>query len=513
MVLKIEIDYLRLKERCQMREEEFFNLPGFSKIDNKRYQTDPVESDGTKINKKFSLVSPEDDWYLFQDNGANILAVAHLDNVNPATSVKGFGHVNYRGTNNEKRVYCPQFDDRLGAYILLDLLPGIFGGTPYDILLTTNEEIGMSTARNFLPPAGKDYNWMVEFDRRGEDVVFYDYENPDWRAAFLDAGFRVGSGSFSDVAALKFLRICGVNIGVGYHDEHSKYAYMIENELIPQLEKFYRFFMLYKDTKFPFDPAVHKRTYTTYQSGWTSEWNWQDRTWSTYNSPASGRNQKPGAKVHSLPPTTSTLHREKPAQDDVNDELYDLYSQEFDEQLEGVDFDRTTFKDAGGSTFVVYSEKKTKTQYIRCSKCLTPYDIEDVMWSRIGSPVCTDCMGSVVPSLAIQMEQTVQRTIDRIHVILANNAQVTLADFSEEQLYVLPEVLEDDELEWLEDAGGITTVLEDGVIHHLRVPSWFTKEDTVICDVCGECDYKEETITFTTQDGAKQVCRWCVVKE
>src|SRR5687767_14937641 len=91
------------------------------------------------------------------DRGGSVLAVAHLDWVmrrKPMLSKQGI-------------IQCPQLDDRLGVWVILDVLPAI--GVQVDVLLTDSEEVGASTAGYFIPK--KDYNWVFSFDRAGMDVV------------------------------------------------------------------------------------------------------------------------------------------------------------------------------------------------------------------------------------------------------------------------------------------------------------------------------------------------------
>ena len=119
--------------------------------------------------KKKGVNTPKkDEWFIFIDNGADTLAVGHLD------------YVKYHKAVMEEGILkCGQLDDRLGVWIILELLPAM--GIQSDILLTTNEEKGLSTAGLFdLSVVGKQdhqYNWMYEFDRRGKEVVMYKYED------------------------------------------------------------------------------------------------------------------------------------------------------------------------------------------------------------------------------------------------------------------------------------------------------------------------------------------------
>lgn len=152
-----------------------------------------------------SVPTPEGN-YIFRDQGERVLGIAHLDTVLPCTQFVRDGD----------RVYCPALDDRLGVYLLSDLLPLL--GVKFDLLLTDGEERGCSTARWFVPP--RRYNWMFSFDRAGTDVVMYQYDSPANRRLLQRAGFRVGVGSYSDIADLDFLGCAGFNFGTGYYRQH-----------------------------------------------------------------------------------------------------------------------------------------------------------------------------------------------------------------------------------------------------------------------------------------------------
>ena len=179
--------------------------------------------------------APEN-FYYYKDNGSNILAVAHLDTVGDADErttrfvvTEGGGTV----------VFSRALDDRLGAYIILELLPLL--GLKYDILLTVGEESGMSTASFFEPPKGKEYDYMIEFDRGGTDVVMYQYDDQEVRELVRNAGARVGDGSFSDISYLGHLEIKGFNWGVGYQDYHGPRAHAFLDDTFSMVAKYLRF--------------------------------------------------------------------------------------------------------------------------------------------------------------------------------------------------------------------------------------------------------------------------------
>jgi len=177
----------------------------------------------------------------YLDNDSNILAVCHVDTVQSSQFFK----------IKKELILSPRLDDRLGIYTSLFHLPKM--GIKLDILLTDNEEIGQTTASNFVPK--KDYHWIVGFDRKGTGVVLYNYDSVNWKNAISDF-FAIQQGTYSDISELEDLKISAVNVGIGYHNEHSKDAYMVKKEFLYQIECFEKFYKKYKNTVFPHVPSV-----------------------------------------------------------------------------------------------------------------------------------------------------------------------------------------------------------------------------------------------------------------
>ncbi len=176
------------------------------------------------------------DYYHFRDNGSHVLAVAHLDTVVPAEQRTPY----FCATRNDgPYIRSGALDDRLGAYVILKLLPAL--GITCDWLLTTGEEDAQSTASFFKTE--KDYDWIIEFDWGGTDVVMYQYDNADTRAAVRASGAVVGQGSFSDIAYLEHLGVAAFNWGVGYRGNyHSVDGYAFLNDTFMMTAKFIRFY-------------------------------------------------------------------------------------------------------------------------------------------------------------------------------------------------------------------------------------------------------------------------------
>jgi hypothetical protein len=142
-------------------------------------------------------------------------------------------------------VKAPQLDDRLGVWTILAALPQCLPlkDMPYDILLTSNEEIGKSTGVLFNPPEGKQYNWIFEWDRRGNDVVMYDYKTKELEKLLEAHHFKVGWGSFTDIGVLDFLGCAAFNFGTCYYGEHSKDCHADIPLLIKQIGLFKDFYI------------------------------------------------------------------------------------------------------------------------------------------------------------------------------------------------------------------------------------------------------------------------------
>jgi hypothetical protein len=190
---------------------------------------------------------PAEDYYHFKDNGARVLAVAHLDTV-----VEAKHRVpRFVMTREGPLVTCGALDDRLGAYVILHLLPRL--KVNCDVLLTVGEESGASTAAFFEP--GKDYDHVIEFDRMGTDVVLYQYEDAASRAAVQASGAVVGTGSFSDISVLDMLRIKAFNWGVGYRGNyHSPKGYAWLNDTFAMVAKYLRFHAQNANVTMPHEP-------------------------------------------------------------------------------------------------------------------------------------------------------------------------------------------------------------------------------------------------------------------
>lgn len=248
--------------------------------------------------------------HAFRDNGANILAVAHCDVVSYVGK-----HFEKCDLTTEQLIFCPRLDDRLGVYTVLDLMPKM--GINMDVLLTENEEVGASTASDF--ETTKEYNWIVEFDRNGTDVVTYNYDEMD---AYLAGHFRsIGNGSFSDICELEHLGVAGVNVGVGYRHEHTNRCHMVVDDYLDQMARFAEFFEERKDTRIDHVPTVWAAAeYPSYHYGYRGSTTYTWPKAGSYPDTSGARPYGDGVETDS-PPETKKYKQQK--LEDFQDEFPD----------------------------------------------------------------------------------------------------------------------------------------------------------------------------------------------
>ena len=160
-----------------------------------------------------------DDKYIVAVGDIPIALVAHMDTVfkYPVTQMY---------YDQQKGVlWSPEglgADDRAGIFAIIKILQS---GLRPSVILTTDEETGAIGASAL---AEKDcpipnLKYMIQLDRRGNnDCVFYDCYNPNFIDYVEEFGFIEHWGSFSDISVLMpAWKICGVNLSVGYEDEHT----------------------------------------------------------------------------------------------------------------------------------------------------------------------------------------------------------------------------------------------------------------------------------------------------
>lgn len=160
--------------------------------------------------------------YIVATGNIPIALVAHMDTV--FEDQKETKELFYDST--KKVLWCPQgagFDDKAGIAAIIEIVER--GYRPH-IILTTNEECGGIGATMLASKNNpfKDLRYFIELDRRGQnDCVFYDCDNKKFTSYVESFGFEENWGTFSDISVLcPAWKIAGVNLSIGYQNEHSK---------------------------------------------------------------------------------------------------------------------------------------------------------------------------------------------------------------------------------------------------------------------------------------------------
>lgn len=159
--------------------------------------------------------------YIIAEGNLPICLVAHLDTVFPYAPQEFFFDPSARV------LWSPDgagFDDRVGVYIILDMLAA--GHRP-SIVFTTGEEIGGIGARKLVSDYKecpfKECRAIIELDRAWEnDSVFYQCDNKDFEKYINKYGFVTSIGTFTDISIIApEWGIAAVNLSVGYLEEHT----------------------------------------------------------------------------------------------------------------------------------------------------------------------------------------------------------------------------------------------------------------------------------------------------
>lgn len=114
-------------------------------------------------------------------------------------------------------------DDRAGIYAIVKILEAGYRPT---IILTADEELGNLGAQVMVqliqkPPI--ELKYIIQLDRRDfNDCVFYDCWNEEFMNYIINFNYNFAYGTFSDISTIcPAWGIAGVNLSVGYKDEHS----------------------------------------------------------------------------------------------------------------------------------------------------------------------------------------------------------------------------------------------------------------------------------------------------
>ena len=209
--------------------------------------------------------------YIIAEGDIPVALVAHLDTVFKFPPEEVF-------FDQKKNVlWSPDglgADDRAGVFAILQILRT--GLRPH-VIFTTDEESGGlgATALSLLDCPFKDLKYIIELDRRGSnDCVFYDCENPKFTEYVESFGFEWNFGTYTDICEFcPKWKIAGVNLSVGYRDEHSVSEVLFVGQLLSTIEKVKKMLADAGNIKTPFKyiPGFYKGYQFAFGADWYSK--------------------------------------------------------------------------------------------------------------------------------------------------------------------------------------------------------------------------------------------------
>lgn len=187
------------------------------------------------LKKSYEKVIKTED-YVYAEGDIPIALVAHMDTVFFEGPPKNIYYDSYQST-----IWSPQglgADDRAGVFAILNI---IHSGFRPHVIFAANEELGVlgATKLGEKECPFEDLKFIIELDRRGSnDCVFYDCNNPEFEIFISSFGFETATGIFSDISALcPAWGIAGVNLSIGYYNEHSKNEFLKLDEMYATIKK------------------------------------------------------------------------------------------------------------------------------------------------------------------------------------------------------------------------------------------------------------------------------------
>jgi hypothetical protein len=154
-------------------------------------------------------------------------------------------------------------DDRAGVFAISQIVKS--GLRPH-IILTTDEEIGAAgaiAAANRSCPF-EELKYIIELDRRGSnDCVFYNCNNPEFTNYVEQFGFVEHWGTFSDISVLcPRWGVAGVNLSIGYRDEHSTSEILFIGRMLDTIEKVKQMLNQKDIPQFKYIPLYNEKYFT-----------------------------------------------------------------------------------------------------------------------------------------------------------------------------------------------------------------------------------------------------------
>jgi len=188
-----------------------------------------------------SAIAADNGAYVYGKGELPVCLVAHFDRA-PASPFLAF-------TDQPKVVYNDEeglgfiiegrgCDDRAGVLGILNILK--LGYKPHTLFLNGEESGGWGArqAAQELLSVGKEIRFVIELDRCGwSDAAFYGCQNRKFIDYVLSFGYIPARGTFTDIVALcPAWDVAGVNLSIGFYDEHSSYECVVLEQWVDAIE-------------------------------------------------------------------------------------------------------------------------------------------------------------------------------------------------------------------------------------------------------------------------------------
>ena len=258
-------------------------------------------------------------------------------------------------------------DDRAGVYAIVQIIKAGFRPT---VIFTTNEELGCLGAEKlieYFPEPPKPLKYIVQLDRKGSnDCVFYSCNNPKFDDYIESFGFITNFGTYSDISVIcPKWGIAGVNLSIGYYNEHSMSEILRIGQMFDTIEKVKK--MLQNFGQIEYFKYIENPNYTKWFSGKINSLSDEELGWD----PSYGISKEDWKAF--MEPQSKCSYCKK------------------------WDFDYNLFptKDEDGSTVFFCSDCITQKNDIHwCAMCGEPF-IDHSLSDKNNLTYCKDCRGKI----------------------------------------------------------------------------------------------------------------------
>lgn len=236
--------------------DKFQGIPGsFSDgVGQERF----VYVDGTRKDKVLLVAHADTVWNWLEKGDDSRIALLYENEVISSAKKNSTYEIKYHIKKNKYRTVTRHgvgigADDRAGCGIVWKLRH-----LGHSLLITSGEECGCVATHRIMKSLYwqkkiAEHQFAIEFDRRSNnDIVFYDVGTNKFATYVAnETGYKAAPGSVTDISHL-CQDICGVNMSVGYYDEHTANERLVLKEFERTLDTAYKWLSKKDLPRFPF---------------------------------------------------------------------------------------------------------------------------------------------------------------------------------------------------------------------------------------------------------------------